>query len=229
MKPENNGKSKVFSVIGFALSAVFFALSATIFILALQAKKQNKPLTIFGYFTSIVQTGSMEPELKVGDMIIVKTATIDNAKEGDDVVFISNDPSIKGERVVHRVIEVGKDENGIFLTTKGINNPTEDSDKVRAGNFVGIAVAHNTFFGRLLSFFTHTENIILVVVLLVLVPFIVKQIKKIIVLSKGLPDKSIENGETEISESELAVKEEQRLDEIPESAETEQTDSADKE
>ena len=176
---------KIRSAISFAISAILFIVALVVFFLALQAKKENRPITVFGRFFSIVVTDSMEPEIKVGDLIVVKITDMNEVKVGDNAVFINlSDEKIKGERVVHEVIEIGTDEKGLYFITKGINNLIEDKDRVYADNFVGIEVGHSTFWGKFFGFFTRIENLILLVVLLFAIPFAVKQIKKIIVYSK---------------------------------------------
>ena len=204
---KEKGKNKVFSIVCFCIAAAFFLLAVTIFILASQAKKQNKPLTVFGYSTSIVVTDSMKGEIEVGDLIVVKETTIDKINVGDNAVFvyIGSEEKIKGERVVHKVTFKGTDENGeIYLITKGVNNLTEDADRVTAANFVGKEISHNSFFGKIFGFFSRTENIFYLIVLVIVVPFIVKQTRKIIRLvgeskrengGNGTDDKADESGE----------------------------------
>ncbi len=62
-----------------------------------------------------------EDEIKVGDIIAYKV-------EGYDYAF------------VHRVVEIGNDENGVYFVTKGDNYYKEDSAKVRFSQIEGIVV-----------------------------------------------------------------------------------------
>lgn len=182
-KPEKEKKS----IIGFVLSLILFAFVLYIFISAIVAKRENKPFTFFGYSTAIVQTGSMEPDIKVGDLIVIKSAKITDAKVGDFAVFISHAEAIKGERVVHRVVETGEDGEGYYIVTlgnKNDKNPAPVPDTVRESDFVGIAILNNAFLGKTISFFTHTENIIFTAVIIVIIVFSVKQIVKIVKTSK---------------------------------------------
>lgn len=71
----------------------------------------------FGYGAAVVLSGSMEPTLSVGDLILVKEA--DSFAEGEVVVY--QDVNCL---VVHRIVEVNKDT----ITTKGdANNATDKS------------------------------------------------------------------------------------------------------
>jgi hypothetical protein len=92
--------------------------------------------------------------------------------------------SIYGQNVVHQVVEVGEDENGRYLITKGVNNSEADRLAVREENFVGIEAFHSTALGKIVLFFSRLENWIYIIVLLILIFLITKLIKKIVSYSK---------------------------------------------
>ena len=75
----------------------------------------------FGYTFFEVASGSMEPTLKINDVILVKI-TNDNLKKGDIVAFM-NDETV----ITHRIIYL--DEN--VLTVKGDNNNIVDKPITR--------------------------------------------------------------------------------------------------
>lgn len=70
----------------------------------------------FGYGAAVVMSGSMEPELSVGDLIIVKDT---GDYEVDDVVVFNSG----GTRIVHKIVSIDGDE----ITTQGTANNTEDA------------------------------------------------------------------------------------------------------
>lgn len=93
-----------------------------------------------------VLSASMEPTIEVGTGIIYDKVDIDTVKKRDIVVFdwteengaslVSDDGNI---RVIHRVVQVLKDENGnVNLITKGDNNEENDKLYVTEKNFVGV-------------------------------------------------------------------------------------------
>lgn len=69
----------------------------------------------FGYGASVVLSGSMEPELSVGDLLIVKAA--EDYEPGDIVVYQTGRMA-----VVHRILEIGEE----FAVTKGDANTAPD-------------------------------------------------------------------------------------------------------
>lgn len=149
--------------------AVLLVILATVLFIGLRAKRENRPVSLFGKAFSVVVTGSMEPEIMEGDLIVIEETTIENVKVGDDVVFISQSGTIKGQSVVHRAIEIGEDAEGIFIRTKGVNNSVADADYVRAVNFIGIATGHSAFWGRIFTFVTNPWHVVLIVATIVAV------------------------------------------------------------
>lgn len=87
---------------------------------------------LFGYTARIVVSGSMEPEIKVNSLTIIKKCNIEDIKENDIVCFnFSQD-------VVHRVIEVTTNDSGkTVLHTKGDANDEADSIEVYGDMIVG--------------------------------------------------------------------------------------------
>lgn len=74
-----------------------------------------------------VPSGSMEPNLKVGDLVIIQGVDPHTITNGTIIVFYV--PGHYGEdsyRIVHRVIKVVQIDNQPAFETKGDNNPVSD-------------------------------------------------------------------------------------------------------
>lgn len=88
-----------------------------------------------------VLTGSMEPELPVGSLLIIKPADYEHIEVGDDITFV-RDANLT--LVTHRVIE--KDDETRHITTQGIANNTPDKP-TSYENVVGKVVFHIPYVG----------------------------------------------------------------------------------
>ena len=88
------------------------------------------PWWILGYLTYNVVSGSMEPELPVGCLVLVKKTTSEEVKEGDIIVFHRGDSV-----VTHRVIEIQKEERQFI--TKGDANEVRDSNPIPYHDLIG--------------------------------------------------------------------------------------------
>ena len=97
---------------------------------------------IFGYKPFIVLSGSMESEIHVGDLILVKEVNVDTLKEKDIIAYRDSDNKV----TTHRIIEVLKDDQGnISFITKGDSNNTDDGE-IKASQVEGI---YEKRFGKL--------------------------------------------------------------------------------
>ena len=75
----------------------------------------------FGWETHPVLSGSMEPALQVGGLIVTKPEKLDNIVVGDIITFQTNGP-----RVTHRVVDVVEIEDRPHFQTKGDANEEPD-------------------------------------------------------------------------------------------------------
>jgi len=92
--------------------------------LALKDERQLTPWRT-GFF--LIASGSMEPTMPVGSLIIVTEVSAYEIKENDVITFFSSNEL---ETVTHRVREVIRDENGhengYVYITRGDANNTDD-------------------------------------------------------------------------------------------------------
>lgn len=171
---------KILSIICTVITALIVVLAAIVIINMQYCRAKNKPVSFFGTSFAIVQTPSMEPDIMTGDLIVFHQCSYDDIKEGDYIVFIAGDGfgSMKGQSIVHEAKKITPD--GII--TQGTNNDRPDSDKVTSGNLLGICTFNSAGWGKFFRFINKYG--ILLVIALVAVPFIVKQIIKIVKLSR---------------------------------------------
>lgn len=119
-----------------------------------------------------VITGSMEPEIPVGSLIMSEKVDIDEINIGDVVTFKSKSAEIYGSIVTHRVVDITKSDSGaVLLYTRGDANSAADVLPVDANNFVGKVTKvldGANFFSKILAFFTSQSGFIVCIVLPVL-------------------------------------------------------------
>ena len=97
----------------------------------------------FGWGVDTVLSGSMEPELKVGGVVVTRPVEPEEIKVGDILTFYSP----LGEQLTsHRVIEI-KEGSQLHFQTKGDANEAPDPFVVPAQNVVGKICFHIPYFG----------------------------------------------------------------------------------
>ncbi|MBQ6756881.1 MAG: signal peptidase I [Oscillospiraceae bacterium] len=131
------------------LNAISIALIvfAVVALLIVVTTRSGEAPNFFGYSMFRVLTGSMEPELPVGSMVIVKRVGAEEVKVGDIITFFSTDPTLQGGVNTHRVIDIDNSGMDILFTTKGDANQFKDEYGAVGSNLIGVVIYCSTFLG----------------------------------------------------------------------------------
>lgn len=89
----------------------------------------------FGDRPHTVLTGSMEPAISPGDVVIDEGIPPTAARVGDVVTF--RDPEDQGKFLTHRVVGVRRDGSHLWFITKGDANNTREHWRVAADGQIG--------------------------------------------------------------------------------------------
>ncbi len=111
-----------------------------------------------GYSFFRVVTGSMEPTIPLGSLMVSHTVDINTLEVGDIICFRSISPDMAGRCITHRVVGITELPNGeICLQTKGDYNVVADAHYVTEDNLIGKVLwwtSGSNFFSDLLAFFS---------------------------------------------------------------------------
>ena len=117
---------------------------------------------IGGYSPLLVLTDSMYPQIKSGDMIIVKATDAQNVKQGDVISFF--DPDGSGVSVLtHRVVEIVNENGTVSFRTKGDANNAEDPSLAPAESLVGVYQTKIGGAGKVAMFLQSTPGLVVCV------------------------------------------------------------------
>lgn len=133
---------------------LLLAVVLTLNVMVLASKvifKEDLP-KVFGYSQAVVLSGSMSPELEVGDVVLYKVQ--DEYFVGDVIIF-----EVSDYFVTHRIIE--EVENG-FITQGDANNVSDDW-VVEYSQIHGKMIATIPNFGGIISFLKTPLGVIILV------------------------------------------------------------------
>jgi len=103
----------------------------------------------FGWETHPVLSGSMEPALKVGGIIVTKPERLENIQVGDIITFQAE----LGPKVTHRVVNIVEIEGKLHFQTKGDANEEPDPNFVSSkGDKMRKVVFHLPYLGFVVVF-----------------------------------------------------------------------------
>lgn len=132
--------------------------------------KPNKTPSFLGIKTYVIISGSMEPNINIGDIVITKDK--EDLQVGDIISYR------KGHSVItHRISQVSYNENGEKIyKTKGDNNNTEDSEEISTADIEGKVVKVIPKLGKISLVLQN--KVIIIMVLIVFYMLISKNYKK---------------------------------------------------
>jgi len=127
-----------------------------------------------------VQSGSMEPSISTGSLIIIKPMET-YAKE--DIINITEpaDPKVS---VTHRIIDIEETDDGIYYITKGDANESADTEKRSAQNVTGKVIFSIPLLGYLLAFAKTGAGLIVFII----IPALIVIVRELISIKEEAKD-----------------------------------------
>ena len=192
-----SNKKIIVNVIGIILCVILIPiLFINCFLIVKGIANKNEVPSIGGNTPLIVLTGSMDPTIKAGDLIVTKKIAAKDVKVDDVISFF--DPEGNGSSIVtHRVIGIEIDEPSgeIFFRTQGDNNDIADMTPVSEKNLVGRWEGTRFWgLGYVVLFTQSTVGIIVIIAVIVAGIFVYMMIRK-----------RIQDKETDSLKAELAA------------------------
>jgi len=149
-------------LINLLIIFLIFLIASSIFTMV-QAKLNPKSIPSFlGYRPFTILSGSMQPLLEEGDMILVKPVEANSVEAGDVITFWTQEEIL----VTHRVVDIVQQEDGgMGYKTKGDANEVEDHQLVAGEQLIGKLVLDIPKGGYVAEFVQTPKGIILCILL----------------------------------------------------------------
>lgn len=118
--------------------------------------KKDELIKVLGKSFLIVVTGSMEPTIEAGELIIISDEEV--YKEGDIISYIDDDNYI----ITHRIVEINSKE----FITKGDGNNIED-EKNNIDNIKGKVIFHSKLLGFFVMYLLKPITILYIIIFII--------------------------------------------------------------
>ena len=130
---------------------IFLSVVAISFLLPLVAH------AYMGIGISTVLTGSMQPSLKPGDLVITQQTKAAELASGD-VISLIDQSSL--QTYMHRIVQIENGNQEIVIHTKGDSNPVQDAAvaKVQSTTTISRSIAVVPGAGGVVNYFTQTQG-----------------------------------------------------------------------
>lgn len=123
---------------------------------------------ILGIYMFNIVSESMEPNLKINDVVVVKKVEKQQLQKGDIITFKQD------ERIIsHRIEDIIKEKGTIKFKTKGDNNEISDPDLVDSGQVYGKVLFSIKKIGKVISYIQNVRGFLNVAIFIVIVYILV--------------------------------------------------------
>lgn len=168
-KKKKSKLSFVIGVLSYAILVWLIIIGAVLLLYIgnnkLKAMKGDTSLPKYNAY--VVLSGSMEPSIKVNDVVITKKEELSKLKKEDVITFSSSDSRFYGTIVTHRIKEIYYDSNlqKYSFKTKGDNNNTEDLALAEGNRIIGKVIFKIPLIGYIQTFLATKGGWIIVVLI----------------------------------------------------------------
>lgn len=122
---------------------------------------------IFGFSIIRVETATMEPALRNGDVVVVQRKDPKDINVNDVITYRATEGVEAGKTVTSQVVEKTENPDGSYtFTTRGIKDGCVNDYPFSDSQIVGKAICKIPVLGTLYDFFTHWYGWLVIVALL---------------------------------------------------------------
>lgn len=122
--------------------------------------KPNETPSFLGIKTYVIISGSMQPELNIGDVVVVKKVAEEKMQIGDIISFR------EGQNVItHRIIDIAEENENKLYKTKGDNNNSEDKTVISIDKIEGKVYTSIPYIGKIAILLQGKITLIIIIII----------------------------------------------------------------
>lgn len=175
---------RVLKLFNHIVTILLFVLLITVAGMVLMTNISGGEPEIFGYQLKTVLSGSMEPDIQTGSIIVVEPGgDMTRFDKNDIITFRDEDKDL----TTHRIVEVEKSGEHTMYQTKGDNNDVPDTNPVLSDNVVAEYTGYSVPYIGYLTNYAQSKN----GALLLLLPGVLLLLYSIVTIWKALSKISI--------------------------------------
>lgn len=159
-KVERSKLKKIINIIEYVV--IFLVIFVNAVLIIESVNNPNKTPSFLGRKAFVIISGSMIPEIQIGDVVLVKET--ENVHVGDIIAF-RRDSSV----IVHRIVKEMNIKGNVMYQTKGDNNNIEDAELVDVSTIEGVCTGKIPYIGKVLMWLYNHLYIVIVVLIFILI------------------------------------------------------------
>lgn len=145
---------------------IILILICDIILLIQKIISPNQIASLFGYKAFVISSGSMEPTLNTGDIVITKQIKQDQIQKQDIITFVKDEYTI-----THRIVDIVEENGKTYYQTKGDNNNTSDADLVKYEEIEGVYVFKINSIGNIVVYAQNTTAVLIIIICVIYIMY----------------------------------------------------------
>ena len=181
---------KIFNILLLSMISLFL-ICLMFYVISSKIAEKKEKTRLFGFYTII--SPSMEPNINVYDVVLVKKTNINKLKKGDVITFYSTNNYFGDTPITHRIANI---DDRTSIIVKGDHNEKADNEKVIPKNIIGKVILVIPSLGKLQFFLASKSGFIVAIIIpaIVIITYDVYKIMKMIMLKNQMSKLKNKNG-----------------------------------
>lgn len=181
---------KIFNILLLSMISLFL-ICLMFYVISSKIAEKKEKIPLFGFYTII--SPSMEPNINVYDVVLVKKTNINKLKKGDVITFYSTNNYFGDTPITHRIANI---DDRTSIIVKGDHNEKADNEKVIPKNIIGKVILVIPSLGKLQFFLASKSGFIVAIIIpaIVIITYDVYKIMKMIILKNQMSKLKNKNG-----------------------------------
>lgn len=172
---------KVLKIFAYVLVSLLVIVNVAL----LAMKFTGKDPSILGYHVYYIATGSMEPTIKAGEVIVGKEMAIEDLRENYIVTFHGTKGDLAGKIITHRIEKIYEENGQVYVVTKGDAAGNEDAP-FEAEHIISVMKFKVPFAGVLIRLISNKFGFFFII----LIPLSIIFVKQIIDFKEALKEEN---------------------------------------
>ena len=156
---------KILRAASTVLLIALFLLVVAMFMMRVMGKTPS----VFGFQVYYVATGSMEPTINTGDVVLIKKTPAEDIHKGDIITYKAVEGDMAGKSITHRVVEEPEYRNGTYyFQTRGDAEGAPLDPEFSYRKVEGKLVFRLPLIGKVYSFFSKPYGLLTFIIVILL-------------------------------------------------------------
>ena len=166
-----NIAKKILSIVAKLLYDFLILFCVLLIVIVAWQRVTDSNKSVYGYRLFRIISGSMVPDYNIDEIVVCKDIDVNDIKVGDVVVYRGRIGELNDKLIMHKVVDIDREDHGLIFHVKGIQNTASDPN-VQSGQIVGKVIFKSQALTNVYALATSLYSSFIIVIVLVINVFL---------------------------------------------------------